>query len=97
MQATEEVYQLQCLEKSNKKESEITFSLPEKCTAVLKILNASEHEVRMLINEELTEGTHTICFTYGNLKGNYTIKLIIKCKNIIDINTLQIQIPFIHT
>ena len=91
---TEEIYHLKCFQQPGKREAEILFLLPEKSKVVLKINNENDTEVRMLINETLESAEYEVAFLYGNLlAGNYYIKLIIQTENIIDINSLIIQIP----
>ena len=92
--STEEIYQLKCFQLPGKREASISFLLPEKSKVLLKINNENDTEVRMLINEILDNEEYEVAFLYGNLMpGNYHIKLIIQTENIIDINSLNIQIP----
>ena len=86
-------YNLQCIQESANYFAIIFFYLPLQSIVVLKIINQTGHDVRLLLNEELPTGTHTVKFFYGRLKGDYVIKLFIKSEKIIDINSLLIQIP----
>ena len=72
----------------------IQFTLPRKTAVVLKIVNHQNKEVRVLLNEMLPANTYRSVFSFGNLAaGEYAVKLIVQTENIIDIDSLTIQIP----
>lgn len=90
----EENYQLNCLHQPTKREALISFALPEKSRVILKITNQADSEVRMLLNETLLSDDYKIPFPYGHLsEGDYCVKLIVQTEHIIDINSINIQIP----
>jgi hypothetical protein len=92
--STAEIYQFNCLPHNNKNEALISFSLPEKSKVLLNIYNEQDSEVRLLINEYLQPAAYEVNFLYGNLAaGSYYIKLIVQTENIVDINSIIIQIP----
>lgn len=75
------------------REASIHFYLHKKSEVVLRIMNAEDKEVRLLINETMPQGNHKTFFSFGNLKPNdYVVRLIINNKDSIDIETLNIKI-----
>ena len=87
-------YKLEYELSANNKQAVIFFTIPQPAAVVLKIENAQNKEVRVLLNETLTANNNQSVFSFGNLiAGDYTIKLIVQTENIIDINSITIQIP----
>lgn len=70
----------------------ISFELQTDCFCTLKIF-AKEHEVRVLLNEFLCNGTNQVLFAYGSLKSTeYLVKLILNTTNSLEIETIKINI-----
>lgn len=87
-------YGLEYILEPGKQQAIVHFTLPHTTAVILKIMNAQNKEVRVLLNELLTAGSYQSVFSFGKLDpGDYTIKLIVQTENIIDINSLTIQIP----
>ncbi len=70
----------------------IQFSTYNTCDVMLKVMSDEDKEVRMLLNEELAEGRHSVGFSFGTLAGTYNIRLVINTLDAIDIETQLIKI-----
>jgi len=70
----------------------IEFNTLNNCKAMIKIMN-NEEEVRLLMNEAIDTGKHTVVFDFSSLpKAIYTIKLIAETETSIDKETILIHI-----
>jgi hypothetical protein len=75
------------------KQAAIRFCLHQKSDVLLRVMNADDKEVRLLINETMPEGKHSTLFSFGNLEPDeYIIRLLINREDAIDIETLNIKI-----
>jgi hypothetical protein len=70
----------------------IHFKIYRTCDVLLKVMSEDDKEVRLLLNEELTEGSHSVAFSFGTLSGIYNIRLVINTADAIDIDTQPIKI-----
>ncbi len=70
----------------------IQFNTHYTCDVMLKVMSEEDKEVRMLLNEELTEGSHSVAFSFGTLSGTFNIRLVINTPDSIDIETETINI-----
>ena len=70
----------------------IQFNTYMDCYVHLKVMNEDDKEVRILLNERLSEGIHNVPFNFGNLMGNYIIRLAVNTQEAIDIENQTIQI-----
>jgi hypothetical protein len=76
----------------NEPKASISFRLNLSAHILLHIFRADQ-EVRLLLNEWLTIGTHHVDFDFGNLgPGEYLIKLMVNMQNTLDIETQLIYI-----
>lgn len=87
-------YELSYILEEGKHQATIHFSIYQKTAVLLKVENIQNKDVRVLLNEVLLQGSYQTVFSFGKLEGGkYSIKLIANTDNIIDINSLTIQIP----
>lgn len=70
----------------------IHFNIYRTCDVLLKVMSEEDKEVRLLLNEELAEGSHSAAFSFGTLSGRYNIRLVINTVDAIDIETQPIKI-----
>lgn len=79
--------------RSAEREAHIHFKLLHKSFVVLKIMSSENMEVRLLINEILAAGEHSILFSFGNLQpADYRIRLIVNNDTAIDIENENFKI-----
>ena len=70
----------------------IQFNTYTEGYVILKVMNEEDKEVRILLNERLSKGVHNVPFNFGNLTGNYIIRLAVNMQEAIDIENQTIQI-----
>lgn len=70
----------------------IQFNMHNTCDVMLKVMSEDDKEVRMMLNEELEEGSHSVGFNFGTLSGTFNIRLVINTFDAIVIETQQIKI-----
>ena len=70
----------------------IQFNTHNTCDVILKVMSEDDKEVRMLLNEELVKGSHSVGFNFGALSGTFNIRLVINTQDAIIIETQQIKI-----
>ena len=70
----------------------IQFNTHDTCDVILKVMSEEDKEVRMLLNEALVKGSHSVGFNFGALSGTYNIRLVINTIDAIVIETKQIKI-----
>jgi predicted Ser/Thr protein kinase len=92
MDATTSGYGLTITRNADRLGALIRFHTHQDCDVILRVLNEEEREVRMLLNEELGKGSHSVAFSFGTLSGNYHIRLVVNTHNAIDIETHKIKI-----
>ncbi len=92
MEQTGSSYALEVV-RSAEREAYIQFKLLHKSFVVLKIMSGDNVEVRLLINEILAAGEHSILFSYGNLQpSDYRIRLMVNNDTAIDIENENFKI-----
>lgn len=75
------------------RQATIHFHLEQKSQVLLCVMNHEDKEVRLLVNESLPQGRHTVLFAFGNLQPDlYLVRLLINNDDAVDIETLNINI-----
>ena len=70
----------------------IQFNTYNTCDVMLKVMSEEDKEVRMLLNEELPERSHSVALSFGTFLLNYNFRIVINTLDAIDIETEQIKI-----
>ena len=70
----------------------IQFQTQQTSHVILKVVNSDDKEVRILLNEELSKGVHSVPFSFGSLSGDYNIRLMVNMQHAIDMEYEIIKI-----
>lgn len=92
MDISHSIHGLKVIRMDDLRQAFIQFHTSQSCDVILRIMTDEEKEVRMLLNETLAEGSHSVAFSFGSLSGNYHVRLVVNTHNAIDIETQQIKI-----
>jgi flagellar hook assembly protein FlgD len=87
-------YQLTTTELPEIQKAYIRFNIQAAAHVIVKVTDMNDNEVRLLVNEILQQGKHSVLFNYGTLaNGQYHIKLIINTEETVEIkqNTIKIE------
>ena len=86
-------YQLAFTNKAGEKNAKISFAAPTDAHFILRVLNSAEEEVRLLLNEMLKKGPHSVALDFNQLPSAiYKVSLIAETEHAIDKETLIIKL-----
>jgi hypothetical protein len=86
-------YQLTVNKTDLTKKAVISFVIAHTAHVLLRVLNSHDEEVRLLLNENINNGEHSVVLDYMLLPSEmYNIKLVVETDKAIDKETQTIQL-----
>jgi hypothetical protein len=93
MQDTSINYQLSIEKNILDRKAKINFVMPLAAHVLLRVMNSNDEDVRMLLNETINAGAHTVLIDFTQLpSATYEVKLVVETDKSIDKETYTIQL-----
>ena len=88
MKETSVQYQLAVQKEGASQNAHINFAIPFAAHVILRVTNRDDEEVRLLLNEPMHEGAHSVLLNFNHLpSAGYRVILIVETDKAIDKQT----------